>query len=97
MERAVILARGNQILPEDLPSTLTGGQNDYASLENALQQQLTLDDLERQYIARVLEQTGGNKYQAAHLLGIDRKTLYRKLAQAKTQDSVPASPGNAPS
>ena len=94
MERAVILARGNQILPEDLPSTITGGQNDYVSLEKALQQQLTLDELEREYIARVLEQTGGNKYQAAHLLGIDRKTLYRKLAQSKTQDSLPSAPGN---
>jgi len=94
IERAVILARGNQILPEDLPSTLTGGQNDYASLEKALQKQQTLDELERQYIARVLEQTGGNKYQAAHILGIDRKTLYRKLAQPKTQDSSPAASEN---
>ena len=30
---------------------------------------------------KVLEKTGGNKYQAAHVLGIDRKTLYRKLAE----------------
>ncbi|WP_447603895.1 helix-turn-helix domain-containing protein [Nitrospira sp. Nam80] len=37
--------------------------------------------MEQEYIRRVLEKTGGNKYQAAQLLGIDRKTLYRKLAE----------------
>ena len=30
---------------------------------------------------KILEKTGGNKYQAAQVLGIDRKTLYRKLAE----------------
>jgi DNA-binding NtrC family response regulator len=40
-----------------------------------------LHALEKEYIKKVLEKTGGNKYQAAHALGIDRKTLYRKLAE----------------
>jgi DNA-binding NtrC family response regulator len=37
--------------------------------------------VEKEYILKILEKTGGNKYQAAHALGIDRKTLYRKLAE----------------
>jgi len=40
---------------------------------------VTLDDLERRYILRVLEALNGNKSLAAQTLGLDRKTLYRKL------------------
>ena len=38
-----------------------------------------MDEVERRYILHVLEATGGNKRQAARVLGFDRKTLYRKL------------------
>ena len=97
IERAVILARGEQILPEDFPSTITGGRDDYSTLEKALEQQLSLEELERHYISRVLEQTGGNKYRAAQILEIDRKTLYRKLTQPKNRDSSPSGPKKTPS
>ena len=40
-----------------------------------------LDELERRQILRVLEQTGGNKTRAAEILGIQRRTLYKKLAR----------------
>ena len=40
-----------------------------------------LEEVERRYILRVLEAVGGNKTLAAQMLGIDRKTLYRKLEQ----------------
>ena len=39
----------------------------------------TLEQLEKAYISRVLEATNGNKTYAAKLLGINRRTLYRKL------------------
>lgn len=42
---------------------------------------LPLKHIEREHIARVLHRAGGNKHQAAQLLGISRKTLYRKLAK----------------
>ncbi|NIN22936.1 MAG: sigma-54-dependent Fis family transcriptional regulator, partial [Candidatus Aminicenantes bacterium] len=83
IERAVILARSDQIMPEDLPSTLTGGQDDYVTLERALEGQMTLEELEQEYIFKVLGHTGGNKYKAAQILGIDRKTLYRKLGKSE--------------
>ena len=38
-----------------------------------------LEEVERRYILRVLEAVGGNKTLAARILGLDRKTLYRKL------------------
>ena len=42
---------------------------------------MTLAELEREYIERVLEDEGGNKTRAAQRLGLDRKTLYRKLEE----------------
>ena len=41
----------------------------------------TLDQLERRYILHVLEQEDGNQSKAAERLGIDRRTLYRKLKE----------------
>ena len=84
IERGIILSRSEEITVEDLPSTLTGSRDDYAVLEKALERTLSLDELESEYIIRILEQTGGNKCRAAQILGIDRRTLYRKLAQLKS-------------
>lgn len=46
----------------------------------------TLDQLERRYIQRVLREVRGNKSAASRALGIDRRTLYRKLARFEQQD-----------
>ena len=48
-------------------------------LDRALDNGSTLDDLEGEYIRMVLEGADGNRSQAARVLGIDRRTLYRKL------------------
>jgi two-component system, NtrC family, response regulator HydG len=88
IERAVILVQGEQITLEDLPSTLVGNRTDYSTLGESLEQQLSLEEMEQQYIARVLEQTGGNKYRTAQILGIARKTLYRKLGK-KVESRLP--------
>ena len=40
---------------------------------------ITVDELERRYIERVLAITAGNKSRAAQILGFDRRTLYRKI------------------
>ncbi|HUJ79611.1 MAG TPA: sigma-54 dependent transcriptional regulator [Nitrospiria bacterium] len=79
VERAVVVAKGELISMEDLPSEMTGSRVDYAAVEHAARRHLSLAELERDYIARMIEQTGGNKNRAAQILGIDRKTLYRKL------------------
>ncbi|MBI3603773.1 MAG: sigma-54-dependent Fis family transcriptional regulator [Nitrospirae bacterium] len=81
IERAVTLARGEKILPEDLPPAVQGTRGERKVLDEAADRILPLQEVEKEYILRILEKTGGNKYQAAQTLGIDRKTLYRKLAE----------------
>lgn len=81
VEHAVSLARREVITGEDLPSFL--GERDSAVdlLARATKKQSTVAELEREYITGILEQTGGNKSRAAQILGMDRKTLYRKLQE----------------
>jgi DNA-binding NtrC family response regulator len=50
----------------------------------------TLDVLRLRYIARVLEQNGGNKTRAADMLGIDRRTLNRILARERAKKEAAA-------
>jgi DNA-binding NtrC family response regulator len=80
VERAVALAEGDIVAAEDLPPAMRERKNQ-DRLHSALAQGLTLDQLEREYIQRVLEAEGGNKTRAAQRLGLDRKTLYRKLEE----------------
>jgi DNA-binding NtrC family response regulator len=79
IERGVTLTRGEKIGSEDLPQAVRGDSGDRHMIEEAAEKTRTLAEVERAYILRVMEKTAGNKYQAAQVLGIDRKTLYRKL------------------
>ena len=80
MERAVTLTRFERITVEDLPERITSYESTRINpVEFDAQQVLTLQELERRYIERVLKAVGGNKTRAAKLLGLDRRTLYRKL------------------
>jgi DNA-binding NtrC family response regulator len=81
IERAATLTRGEKITPEDFPQSIREVTGERQLLEDAVEQLLPLESLEQAYIKRVLEKMGGNKYQAAQVLGIDRKTLYRKLGE----------------
>ncbi|HEU4578952.1 MAG TPA: sigma-54 dependent transcriptional regulator [Polyangiaceae bacterium] len=78
MERAVTLAQGERLEVDDLPDRV---RSHIASFEAgaATTGFLTLDQQEQRHIAYVLRHVGGNKTQAARLLGVDRRTLYRKL------------------
>jgi DNA-binding NtrC family response regulator len=76
LESACLLAPGETILPEDLPPSL----QPVTSFESrAIEVPLPLIELEKLHIARALEYTDGNKAAAARLLGIDVKTLGRKV------------------
>ena len=87
IERAVTLSRGEKIVPEDLPPAIQGSRGDRRVLDEAAERTLPLEAVEREYILKILEKMGGNKYQAAHALGIDRKTLYRKLGEIEEDKS----------
>ena len=79
IERAVTLCRGDSVVAEDLPPIVQDVGGNRKAMEDAVERVLSLEEVEKEYILRILEKTDGNKYQAAQLLGIDRKTLYRKL------------------
>lgn len=79
LERAIVLAEHDTILLEDFAQASTLPDDDGGFLDAAIAQGWTLADVEQAYIKHVLDATGGNKIQAAKMLGLDRSTLYRKL------------------
>jgi two-component system response regulator HydG len=80
MEHAVALARFDQITVEDLPEKIRAYRAErFVVAANDPTEIVTMDELERRYILRVLSLVGGNKSRAAQVLGFDRRTLYRKL------------------
>lgn len=80
IDGAVALARGTRIEVDDLPEKVRSFRPDRFSVAaNHPDEIVTIDELERRYILRVLVLVGGNKSRAAQVLGFDRRTLYRKL------------------
>jgi two-component system response regulator AtoC len=82
IERALALSDRAELGVDDLPLSPTGATEETISgvsfLQGAARERLSLRALEERYIDEVLQLTGGNKVQAAKILGIDRKTLYRR-------------------
>lgn len=80
MERAVALTRFEQISVEDLPDKIRSYRRSHVLLAADDPTELVpMEEVERRYILRVMEAVAGNKTLAAQVLGLDRKTLYRKL------------------
>jgi two-component system response regulator HydG len=79
VEQAVVLAPGEAIDASDLPEELTGERGPQDVLRIPVGH--TLADAERELILETLRKTAGNKTQAAKLLGIGVRTLYRKLEE----------------
>jgi two-component system response regulator AtoC len=80
MERAAVLARGAQIEVADLPDKIRDFKvSDVIVAGHDPSELVSLEEVERRYILRVFEAVHGNKSQAAQVLGLDRKTLYRRL------------------
>jgi len=94
IERALAMRTGDSIDARDLAelSTETTG----GLLAGSIEQQVPLRELERSYILMVLENVRGNKSRAAEILGLDRKTLYRKLEEFAQDKSPAARPEDRP-
>jgi DNA-binding NtrC family response regulator len=71
IERAITLSAQPIILPEDLPPKVLSAAKPVKLL--------SLKEIERDYVLKILQQTKGNKKKASEILGIDRSTLYRLL------------------
>ena len=73
IERAMILGKGDEIQPEDLPADVASPPAGAAPAAGSL------EGMERQHIVATLRQVGGHRGKAAALLDVDPKTLYRKI------------------
>ncbi|MCX7982717.1 MAG: sigma 54-interacting transcriptional regulator [Syntrophales bacterium] len=76
IEHAFVLCRGNFITPDHLPSELRLSQSNRAFNPSLV---IRRRNYEKEEIVEALKSAGGNKSKAARLLGIGRRTLYRKL------------------
>jgi DNA-binding NtrC family response regulator len=82
IERTLVLSSSKEIRADELQLVDAGEQESQSPaeglLERALDDKLTLRELDDLYTQRILQMTGGNKVQAARILGINRRTLYRR-------------------
>ena len=89
IERALALSDGSELDVSDLPQGPEGSVEAELptsdSLARMAREETPLKELEDRYIDAVLEHTQGNRVQAARILGIDRKTLYRRQRQREEE------------
>jgi len=87
IERAVVLhaSGGSATIGFELPSDPEEQDGGASILDEAQRKRWTFEDLEREYIFRVLESVRWKKTEAAEILGIDRRTLYRKLKRYEAE------------
>ena len=82
LERAVALTEFEKLIVDDLPDRIRDYRQSTFRIDTSNPAELqTLEAVERQYIQRVLASVQGNRTEAARILGVDRKTLYRRLKQ----------------
>lgn len=75
--KALLFAETDVIRPRDLPPRLAAQRAEPARTPR------TLEEMEKKHIIAVLSETGGNQSKAAEILGINRKTLYKKIHKFK--------------
>lgn len=79
IERAVIVSTGKRIDVGDLPESIRAA----VSVQRHREKPQSLAEVEAEYVDKILALTGGNKTEAARILGISRKNVYEKLARQK--------------
>ncbi len=82
IERAVAICDAPEIGVEHLPAKVQQYQASRMEIAATPTELISLDEMERRYVRHVLGSAGGNKTHAARILGIDRRSLYRRLEEA---------------
>jgi DNA-binding NtrC family response regulator len=96
IQRGIILCRNNRLTAKDLPPRVAGiGIPSTKLFEDVVARRVSLDQVERDYVRSVLESVNGNKTEAAAILKIDRKTLYRKLGEPEPVAPIPSGTNKA--
>lgn len=86
LERAYTFASSHEILPDDLPERIVNYQGTAAGPQQASDTSWpSLQQVQHNYMRQVLQHTNGNKQQAAEMLGITRRTLYRWLEEQQPE------------
>ena len=94
IERAVTLAQFDHLRIDDLPERIGQYRGPRLGVETLdASNVLPMDEVERRYVLQVLEAMGGNKASAARALGVDRRTLYRKLERWLSESKNGAADG----
>jgi DNA-binding NtrC family response regulator len=88
IQRSIILHGGDPEVRFDLPVSARPRQAAAPSLGQAAEEGWSLEQLEREYIMRVLEKTRYHKGNAAEILGLDRRTLYRKVREYGAEEGA---------
>ncbi len=79
VEHALTMGGGDILTMDDLPSSVTSPERDI--VEEATLDNVSLAEVERRYIIKILEKMSFHQIKTAQILGIDRRTLYRRLRQ----------------
>ena len=89
IEHAVALAAHDRITLDDLPDRIRVHRGSSPPEVGSDPSSLApLEEIERRYVEQVLAAVGGRKAAAARVLGLDRKTLYRKLEAYQQRDAA---------
>jgi len=90
VERAVLMARGRVVMPEHFPAKASIGRNgDSRELDAELLAfpfHRAIAELEKRLILKAIQESGGNKSEAANRLQINRRLLYNKMEEHKIQE-----------
>jgi two-component system response regulator AtoC len=81
VEAAAVVCEGSEILPHHLPAALRSPVSPSPPVADTAEPLQTLQDVERAHIERALRATGGHRGNAARMLGISERSLYRKLEE----------------
>ncbi|MBA3541081.1 MAG: sigma-54-dependent Fis family transcriptional regulator [Deltaproteobacteria bacterium] len=89
IERAVAVCDAPEIGVEHLPLKVQRYEASRLEIVATPAEMISLDEMERRYVRHVLSSAGGNKTHAARILGIDRRSLYRRLEDSPSPTATP--------